>query len=213
YPSVFKQFLKGLASLANTSDLSEIIDCITYHQYLQCKPFYNNVNVWKVFYYLYELSQAAYFGVPNLYHQTLMGGYYELISHFTPQHSPNCDYWILYLCKRMIGNAVLQSSMAYDINVRARVFRSATTFNKNYQYVAVIINFYLWQSVQIDIQVQSQSSYFFDEYHITGKNLTLYYLYVNDQLLQFQNGQFPTILPKYKKWQKLAIQQKRTKYT
>ncbi|ETO06472.1 hypothetical protein RFI_30920, partial [Reticulomyxa filosa] len=129
------------------------------------------------FYYLYELSQTAYFGVSNVYRQTLMGGYYELISHFTPQPSPNCDYWILYLWKRMIGNAVLQSSMAYDINVRAWIFRSATTFNKNYQYVAVIINFYLWQSVQIDIQVQSQSSYFFDEYHITGKNLTLDYLY------------------------------------
>lgn len=67
-------------------------------------------------YYIDELSSLSEIGININIRQTLVGGYYSLLSN-EKNHKPRPDYYILYLYKKLIGNRIL-SSYSNDENCR-----------------------------------------------------------------------------------------------
>lgn len=67
-------------------------------------------------YYIDELSSLSEIGISINIRQTLVGGYYSLLSN-EEHHKPRPDYYILYLYKKLIGNKIL-SSYSNDENCR-----------------------------------------------------------------------------------------------
>eukprot|EP01084_Bolivina_argentea_P193303 331660_1 len=56
------------------------------------------------FYYVYQLCTVLQYGINSTWRSDLIGGDYELIDHKT--FEPNPDYWILYIWKQLIGDAL-----------------------------------------------------------------------------------------------------------
>eukprot|EP01084_Bolivina_argentea_P146951 257187_1 len=69
------------------------------------------------FYYLNQLCSVLTAGDGNTMRSDLSGGNYELIDHMTVL--PNPDYWILYIWKQLIGDALYKSNIKpFSGNVR-----------------------------------------------------------------------------------------------
>eukprot|EP01084_Bolivina_argentea_P051103 93987_1 len=144
------------------------------------------------FYYLNQLGSVLTNGDVGTIRSDLMGGDYELIDHMTVR--PNPDYWILYIWKQLIGNALYSSSVSPNQNVRGFAFRSKKSSNN---IVLALINFDLKNSANINIVVNGTSTtYQSDEYYLkpNGTELNSRMINVNDVLMEYKPpGTFPTL--------------------
>eukprot|EP01084_Bolivina_argentea_P193304 331661_1 len=61
------------------------------------------------FYYIYQLCTVIKYNINASLRSDLTGGDYELIDHHT--FEPNPDYWILYIWKQLIGDALYFSDL------------------------------------------------------------------------------------------------------
>ena len=147
------------------------------------------------FYYVYQLSTVLTYGIYGTIRSDLTGGDYELIDHIT--FEPNPDYWILYVWKQLIGDKLYYSTLLpSDGNVR--VFGFSLKNDEN-SIVLAAINFDMQNSAMINVEIETNggnsNNYNCVAYYIKPKGNTIQsrMIYVNDVLMQYQNGVFPQI--------------------
>ena len=136
----------------------------------------------------------------------LTGGDYELIDHMTVK--PNPDYWILYIWKQLIGDKLYQSVLTSDdSNVRVFAYSLKGSDSDESSFVLTAINFDMENSARINVDFMTDSKgkglglkksgvdYECAAYYIKPKGNTIQtrMIYVNDVLMEYENGVFPQI--------------------
>eukprot|EP01084_Bolivina_argentea_P006580 12480_1 len=149
------------------------------------------------FYYIYQLSEVLQNGVSQVLRSDLIGGNYCLINGTTFEPYP--DYWILYLWKKWIGNAMLENKFSDVDQTDLKYIRAYTYRGKNEKVVIIVlINFSLYQTkINVTLELKgnlNDNGWTFEEYIMKGPlNSTISYM--NGKPLIF-NGSFPELIGK-----------------
>ena len=145
------------------------------------------------FYYLYQLGNVLTAGDVGTVRSDLTGGDYELIDHLTVK--PNPDYWILYIWKQLIGDALYESNITSSSsqNAKAFAFRSKASSDG---IVLALINFDLKNGANINIAIDDGKTKYNSAVWFLkpdGNDLNSRLIYVNDVLMEYNDGKFPTL--------------------
>ena len=158
------------------------------------------------FYYVYQLGNVLRYGVYGTIRSDLTGGDYELIDHLT--FKPNPDYWILYIWNQLIGDKLYESNLN-PANSNVRVFAYALKGDDSgASFVLTAINFDMKNSARINVHFETSTDnnglitlkkngveYDCEAYYIKpkGNSIQTRMIYVNDVLMEYENGVFPQI--------------------
>eukprot|EP01084_Bolivina_argentea_P051104 93989_1 len=147
------------------------------------------------FYYVYQLCTVLQYNLNATLRSDLIGGDYELIDHHT--FEPNPDYWILYIWKQLIGDAMFDTDLTTNANDRSAAFSFRATVSGGDAITLVLINFDMNNMVEFDIDIIGEDSdpYLSDEYYLKpyGSSLQTQLMYVNDVLMEYKDNQFPIL--------------------
>jgi hypothetical protein len=108
--------------------------------------------------------------------QSLIGGDYGLIDDST--FEPNPDYWASYVFKKLVGKKVYSISKIKDKKLRAYSFSNKDDETKK---TLLLLNL---SNKPMDVKLISDN---FKTYEISSDKLHSKNLYVNSQLMKFQN--------------------------
>ncbi|XP_064601400.1 heparanase-like [Liolophura sinensis] len=148
------------------------------------------------FMWLDKLGLAAYYGAEVVIRQEFVGGNYGLVDYSDGVYSPNPDYWLTVLYKKLVGETVLSTGQTQE---KLRVYSHCTSSRSSYGPGA--ITFYAMNLYNTSMNVSFPQFRGIDlhVYELTsGDDTTLVTRKVNlnGKPLELISGQLPPLPPK-----------------